>query len=143
MPLSLKKYPVLQILRTAHGLNQATRRYLEKVKLTPAAFTCLTMIVECPAITQAEIARKTGVDPASVVGVVRSLEGARKLVQRKKSGKKFLLYPTPAGVALAAQANRDYTKLLKTLALSDESKEALTSVLSKIERTLEAYPNPG
>ncbi len=74
--------------------------------LTPTQFTALVKVVELGRVTQNHLGRLAAMDPATIQGVVRRLID-RDLVARTADPldrRAIVLTPTPAGVALAAEA---------------------------------------
>lgn len=104
--------------------------------LTPTQFTALVKVVELGQVTQNHLGRLAAMDPATIQGVVRRLID-RDLIARTADPldrRTIVLAPTPAGIALTAQAvaaARDITQA--TLApLTQAERDQLLSLLRKI-----------
>lgn len=74
--------------------------------LTPMQFSALVQTVEMGRVTQNHLGRLVATDPATVQGVVRRpiVRGLVARLPDPADRRTAVLSPTPAGVALAAQA---------------------------------------
>jgi DNA-binding MarR family transcriptional regulator len=105
-------------------------------ELTPPQFTALVKIVELGRVTQNHLGRLAAMDPATIQGVVRRLT-ERALVSRTTDPldrRTIVLTPTPAGLALAAEAvvaGRRITDATLEPLTADE-RRTLLSLLRKI-----------
>ena len=77
-----RRLPLL-LRRAWYGLNQAFRRRVAHLKITPDQFTVLRTLVEADpkGITQREIAETISSDPNTIASLLERME-ANKLVQR-------------------------------------------------------------
>jgi DNA-binding MarR family transcriptional regulator len=105
-------------------------------ELTPPQFTALVKVSETGRVTQNHLGRLTAMDPATIQGVVRRLT-ERDLVSRTTDPldrRTIVLAPTPAGVALVAEAvlaGRRITEATLEPLTADE-RRVLLSLLRKI-----------
>ncbi|MCZ7644102.1 MAG: MarR family transcriptional regulator [Planctomycetota bacterium] len=79
LPLdSPKRRRLPPLLRHAwYGLNQAFRRRIASIGLTPDQFTTLRLLCECAnGLTQRELALKMGSDPNTVSALVQRMESS-------------------------------------------------------------------
>jgi DNA-binding MarR family transcriptional regulator len=105
-------------------------------ELTPPQFTALVKVVELGRITQNHLGRLAAMDPATIQGVVRRLT-ERALVSRTADPldrRTIVLTPTPAGLALAAEAVVAGRRITEATLepLTAEERRALLSLLRKI-----------
>lgn len=72
---SRRRLPLL-LRRSWYGLNQAFRRRLAHLELTPDQFTVMRTLLEDEGITQRELARLISSDPNTVAALVNRMEKA-------------------------------------------------------------------
>src|SRR5437016_11568928 len=88
------------LLRRAwYGLNQAFRRRIKHLGVTPDQFTVMRTLLEKEGLTQRELAQAMSSDPNTVASLVERMELAR-LVRREtdaKDRRAHRLYLTPVG----------------------------------------------
>lgn len=95
------------LLRQAwYGLNQALRRRIAHLGLTPDQFTVLRTLLEQRGITQRRLASLISSDPNTVASVVNRMEKAGWLAREKheRDGRANRLGVTPQGRARYTQA---------------------------------------
>ena len=97
---------LLQLLRTAEALWNASRVFFARWDLSPSQFNVLNLLCGRPGgCTQSELSRSLIMHRSNVTGLVDRLE-ARGLVQRRDSAKDRRAYrviPTAAGKRLVRQ----------------------------------------
>ncbi len=95
------------LLRRAHQRHAALfQETMADADLTPTQFTALIKVVELGRVTQNQLGRLVGTDPATIQGVAQRLI-ARGLVGRTSDPmdrRSAVLAPTEAGMALAGRA---------------------------------------
>jgi DNA-binding MarR family transcriptional regulator len=137
------------LLRRAwYGLNQAFRRRIAHLEITPDQFTVLRTLLEHDGVTQRELTHLISSDPNTVASLLERM-GAAGLIERKThekdrranrlklrpAGKKKYLEAREIAIALQAQvlsilpeAKRE--EFLQNLGLvADACREAVTTVL--------------
>lgn len=93
-----RRLPIL--LRHAwYGLNQAFRRRLAHLDLTPDQFTVMRTLLEAGAITQRQLTGLMGSDPNTVASLLERMEKAGLLERRphEKDGRAHRLQLRPVG----------------------------------------------
>ncbi len=105
-------------------------------ELTPTQFTALVKVVELRRLTQNHLGRLAAMDPATIQGVVRRLL-ERDLVTRATDPldrRTIVLAPTPAGIALAAEAVAAARRITEAtlLPLTADERQRLLHLLHKI-----------
>ncbi|MDF2939131.1 MAG: transcriptional regulator [Paenibacillaceae bacterium] len=88
---------------TSNRLGRAMTKIAEEefapTGLTPMYGYVIRLANGSPGISQKEIAEKLSITPSTLTRFIDKLE-AKRLVERKVSGKTVQIYPTPAGLAL-------------------------------------------
>jgi len=128
------------LLRQAwHGLNQALRRRIAHLELTPDQFTVMRTLIEQHGITQRRLASLISSDPNTVASLVNRMEKAGLLEREthEQDGRANRLGVTKRGRAKYAQARAI------ALALQEEIMRALPepvreSFLGQLETLAEA-----
>lgn len=104
--------------------------------LSTRLFSTLTLVVQCPGVTQSALARKLGIERSGLVAIIDELERRDYLRRVSVPGDRRAqaLSPTGAGARAAAEAiaavQRHEAALLSML--SAEEKAALLATLRKI-----------
>ena len=80
-----RRLPLL-LRRAWYGLNQAFRRRIAHLRITPDQFTVLRTLLESEGITQRELAHAMSSDPNTVASLIERMELAH-LVQREPDTK--------------------------------------------------------
>lgn len=97
---------LLQLLRTADTLWNASRSFFERWGLSPSQFNILNLIVDAPhGLSQTDLSRELLVHRSNVTGLVDRLE-RRGLVQRRElpgDRRAYRVVLTPAGRKLTQQ----------------------------------------
>lgn len=124
-------------------LRRANQRHIAlfadamaEAELTPPQFTALVKVSEMGRVTQNHLGRLTAMDPATIQGVVRRLM-ERDLVSRTTDPldrRTIVLAPTPAGLALVAEAVVAGRRITEATLepLTAEERRLLLSLLRKI-----------
>lgn len=114
MPLSKPgpRYPALmQLLRTADTLWNASRLLFARWDLSPSQFNVLNLLYDAPeGLTQVELSRQLLMHPSNVTGLVDRL-ARRKLVQRRdapRDRRAWRVVLTPAGQRLMQEVLPHY-----------------------------------
>lgn len=97
------------LLRRAwYGLNQAFRRRIAHLRITPDQYTVLRTLAEQPGLTQQELTRRMTSDPNTVASLVRRMERAGLLSRtpdaRDRRARRLELEPAGRRQFEAAQA---------------------------------------
>lgn len=136
MPLKLKKVKAVDcpsrrrlppLLRRAwYGLNQAFRRRLAHLQLTPDQFTVMRTLLEAEGITQRELTHLISSDPNTVAALVNRMEQAglleRETHERDRRANRLRL------------ARRGKVKYEKARVVAVELQHEVLSVLPETER---------
>ncbi len=97
---------LLQLLRTAEALWNASRVFFERWDLSPSQFNVLNLLHgETAGLSQTELSRQLVVHRSNITGLVDRLE-ARGLVERREMAgdrRAYRVALTPAGAALMRQ----------------------------------------
>lgn len=130
-----RRLPIL--LRHAwYGLNQAFRRRLVHLDLTPDQFTVMRTLLESGVITQRRLTELMGSDPNTVASLLERMEQARLLERRphEKDGRANQLRVLPLGKRRYERA-REIAIALQTEVLSvlpDSSQEEFLEHLAQV-----------
>jgi DNA-binding MarR family transcriptional regulator len=81
---------------------------LEGVGLTMKAYAALATVVSDGAVSQQALSRRIGMDPATMVDVIDSLEQSGRIVRKRspRDRRQYALQVTPKGRALFGRAER-------------------------------------
>ncbi len=103
----LRPLPLL-LRRAWYGLNQAFRRRIAHLGLTPDQYTVLRTLNENPGLTQRKMTQDMASDPNTVASLVRRMEQAGLLERRShpSDGRAQQLFLRPAGRLKLNQARR-------------------------------------
>lgn len=118
-----RRLPAL-LRRAWYGLNQAFRRRIAHLGLTPDQFTVMRTLLENEGLTQRELAQAMTSDPNTVASLVERMEQAQLLQRERheKDRRARRLNLTAAGRRKYAEA-REVAVLMQT--------EILTSLLAR------------
>ncbi len=109
---------LLQLLRTADTLWDASRSFFERWELSPSQFNVLNLITDAPhGMSQTELSRELLVHRSNVTGLVDRLE-ARGLVERRElpgDRRAYRVVLTPAGRKLLRQILPHYYTAAETV----------------------------
>jgi DNA-binding MarR family transcriptional regulator len=128
------------LLRRAwYGLNQAFRRRIAHLSLTPDQFTALRTLLEHEGISQRQLAALMSSDPNTVASLVERMESAGLIVRRtrEQDRRAHRLCVKPAGRAKFAQA-RDVALALQAEVLRVLPAEARETFLASLDRIADA-----
>lgn len=127
---------------TSNRLGRAMTKIAEEefapTGLTPMYGYVIRLANGSPGISQKEIAEKLSITPSTLTRFIDKLE-ARRLVERKVSGKTVLVYPTPGGLALEdtiRQASANLKKRYEAV-LGKEAAELLNGEILATSTRLE------
>lgn len=115
-----RRLPLL-LRRAWYGLNQAFRRRIAHLRLTPDQFTVIRTLLESEGITQRELAQRMSSDPNTIAALVERMEQAG-LIQREPHQKDRRAH------CLRLTA-RGRSKYLKARALAIQMQSEILSVL--------------
>lgn len=122
---SRRRLPLL-LRRAWYGLNQAFRRRLAHLDLTPDQFTVMRTLLEAEGITQRELARLISSDPNTVAALVNRMEQAglleRETHERDRRANRLRL------------GRRGKAKYEKARVIAVELQNEILSVLPETER---------
>ncbi|WP_276356199.1 MarR family winged helix-turn-helix transcriptional regulator [Cohnella caldifontis] len=127
---------------TANRLSRAITKIAEEefaeTGLSPMYGYLIRLAIGTPGISQKELAEKLSVAPSTLTRFVDKLE-ARKLVERRVSGKTVQVYPTDKARGMEEAIRRASRKLHDRYdaILGEESSTALTETVLKASRRLE------
>src|SRR5581483_6626895 len=133
---------LIELLRTAETLWNASRVFFARWDLSPSQFNILNLLYEQPGgCTQIELSRQLIMHRSNVTGLVDRLE-ARGLLQRQDSltdRRAFIVVLTSTGRKLIRQILPHYYQASETVwgALSIERANQLVSELTVISSTAE------
>lgn len=93
-----RRLPVL-LRRSWYGLNQAFRRRIAHLGITPDQFTALRTLLENNGISQRELTRLMASDPNTIASLVSRLEsnGLIERQQHERDGRAYCLLINPTG----------------------------------------------
>lgn len=133
---------LIELLRTAETLWNASRVFFARWDLSPSQFNILNLLHEHPGgCTQIELSRQLIMHRSNVTGLVDRLE-ARGLLQRQDSltdRRAFIVVLTPAGRKLIRQIQPHYYQAAETVweGVTIERTKQLVSELAAISDTAE------
>ena len=133
---------LIELLRTAETLWNASRIFFDRWNLSPSQFNILNLLYEQPGgCTQIELSRQLIMHRSNVTGLVDRLE-ARGLLQRQDSQtdrRAFIVVLTPAGKKLICKILPDYYRAAETVwgGVTTERAKQLVSELTAISSTAE------
>jgi MarR family 2-MHQ and catechol resistance regulon transcriptional repressor len=109
---------LIELLRTAENLWNASRAFFARWDLSPSQFNVLNLLQDHAAgLTQVELSRRLIMHRSNVTGLVDRLE-ARRLVRRKDDPadrRAFNVVLTPAGRKLLQQIEPHYYRAAETV----------------------------
>ncbi len=133
---------LIELLRTAETLWNASRIFFDRWDLSPSQFNILNLLYEQPdGCTQIELSRQLIMHRSNVTGLVDRLE-ARGLLQRQDSQtdrRAFIVVLTPVGRKLIRKILPDYYQAAETVwgGVTTERAKQLVSELTAISSTAE------
>lgn len=133
---------LIELLRTAETLWNASRVFFDRWDLSPSQFNVLNLLYEQPGgCSQIELSRQLIMHRSNVTGLVDRLE-ARGLLKRQDSltdRRAFVVVLTPAGRKLICQILPHYYQAAETVwgGVSIERAKQLVSELTAISTTAE------
>jgi DNA-binding MarR family transcriptional regulator len=118
------------LLRRAASVQRLrTERILAEFEVTPAQFAVLTIIVETPAVSNADVARIEGLTPQTISVIVANLirSGAVMRIPHAVHGRIQQIEATPAGLDLHRRCSQRVEQLEQRLVrdLSQEQRLSL------------------
>lgn len=128
------------LLRRAwYGLNQAFRRRIAHLGLTPDQFTALRTLLEHEGISQRQLAALMSSDPNTVASLVERMESAGLIARetREQDRRAHRLRVKPAGRGKFAKA-REVALALQAEILQVLPAEARETFLASLDRIAEA-----
>jgi len=144
-----RRLPLL-LRRAWYGLNQAFRRRLVHLGLTPDQFTVMRTILEAEprGLTQQELTVRMASDANTVASLVRRMEQARLLLRQphESDGRANVLKLRAAGRRQLAEARKVATQLqtevLRNLPEADRERslELLAHIADACQQVAEASP---
>ena len=109
---------LLQLLRTAETIWNASRAFFARWELSPAQFNLLNLLTDRPdGLTQSDLGRELLTHRSNVTGLVDRLEG-RGLVKRREQAddrRTWRVVLTPAGRRLMAEVLPHYHRAAETV----------------------------
>ena len=132
-----RRLPLL-LRRAWYGLNQAFRRRIAHLGLTPDQFTVMRTLLEAEpcGLTQRELTERMARDANTVASLVRRMEEAKLLLRRphERDGRANLLRLHTAGRRQFAQARQVATQLQTEVlrGLSESERERSLELLALI-----------
>jgi|ERR1700722_37975 len=109
---------LIELLRTAENLWNASRVFFARWDLSPSQFNVLNLLQDHPdGLTQVELSRRLIMHRSNVTGLVDRLE-ARRLARRKDDPgdrRAFNVVLTPAGLKLLQQIEPHYYRAAETV----------------------------
>jgi DNA-binding MarR family transcriptional regulator len=137
---------LIELLRTAETLWNASRIFFARWDLSPSQFNILNLLYEQPdGCTQIDLSRQLIMHRSNVTGLVDRLE-ARGLLQRQDSltdRRAFIVVLTTSGRKLIRQIQPHYYQAAETVwnGVTNERAQQLVSELSAISATAERIAN--
>lgn len=111
-------HALLQLLRTADVIWNASRAFFERWHLSPSQFNILNLVVDAPeGLSQTELSRELLVHRSNVTGLVDRLE-SRGLVERRDLAgdrRAYRVVLTPAGRRLVQKILPRYYEAAETV----------------------------
>ena len=108
---SPRYHALLQLLRTAETLWNASRVFFDRWKLSPSQFNVLHLLSDHPdGLSQTDLSRQLIMHRSNVTGLIDRLE-ARRLVQRRDTAsdrRAYRVVLTPAGQTILGQILPEY-----------------------------------
>ena len=136
--------------RCWYSLNQAFRRRIAHLNITPNHYTILRWLSEYPdGLTQREIATLMASDANTITAILTRME-QQKLIARhphRSDGRARLITLEPNGKDLLAQAHPLAVKLQEEILsalpeeIRDEFLENLSTIAMAAQHTLDAHPS--
>ncbi len=139
---------LIELLRTAETLWNASRIFFARWDLSPSQFNILNLLYEQPGgCTQIDLSRQLIMHRSNVTGLVDRLE-ARGLLQRQDSltdRRAFIVVLTAAGRKLIRQIQPHYYEAAETVwnGVTNERAKQLVSELTALSATAERIANDG
>lgn len=130
-----RRLPVL-LRHSWYGLNQAFRRRLAHLRLTPDQFTVLRNLFEEPGLTQRELCLRMASDPNTVAALTFRMEeeGWIERAECKKDRRANRLRLLPPGKRKFTDANKIAQELQEAVSstLLPDERESLLDLLEKL-----------
>ena len=135
-----RRFPLL-LRRAWYGLNQAFRRRLAPLDLTPDQFTIMRLLTEVTpeGLTQREISTRMTSDPNTISALLKRME-TQDLVERREAPndrRALLIYMKPKGKDLYGKA-RDLALVLQSEIVEAVPEERREQFLEDLELLAEA-----
>lgn len=133
---------ILDSLRhISRALDIFSRSLAARCRLTTPQLICLRALIDEPALTPGQLARRMALSQATVTGILDRLED-RGLVERRRDGqdrRRVLLYATAAGRRLAAEAPAALQERLAggLARLQPQERERIAAVLRQVAGMME------
>lgn len=134
---------LLQLLRTADTIWNASRLFFDRWDISPSQFNVLNLLHLCPeGLSQTELSRELIMNRSNVTGLIDRLE-KRDLVKRKEVAsdrRAYRVVLTTAGLKLIREILPHYYAGATQVggSLSPERAEELTAVLTQMAKEAEA-----
>lgn len=128
---------LIELLRTAENLWNASRVFFARWDLSPSQFNVLNLLQDHPdGLSQVELSRRLIMHRSNVTGLVDRLE-ARRFLRRKDNPddrRAFNVILTPAGIKLLRQIEPHYYRAAETVwgSLSPTRAKQLVAELSTV-----------
>ena len=138
VPASAARYrALLQLLRTADSLWNASRVFFSSWNLSPSQFNVLNLLADQPGgLSQTELGRLLIMHRSNVTGLVDRLEQRGLLRRRDAAGDRraYCVMLTPAGRKLVGQITPEYLRMAEKVWGNFPASQArqLTSDLEQI-----------
>ncbi len=108
----------------------------QSLGFSPAHAYLLRLVLEQPGLTQKEIASELSLEKSTITRFVDALE-KRGYLQRKKTGREQVIFPTNSSKKLEKQLNQKGDELYQTM-ISSIGKNKLIKLVSQIRKTNDA-----
>jgi len=134
---------LIQLLRTAEDIWNASRVFFERWRLSPSQFNILNVLFDAPrGCTQIELSRQLIMNRSNATGLIDRLE-ARGLVQRTAipgNRRAHQVILTPVGRELVREILPEYCRLGGTVwdGLSDEHMSRTVTSLLRVSENVKA-----
>jgi DNA-binding MarR family transcriptional regulator len=147
-PASVRYRALLELLRTAEALWNASRVFFARWNLGPSQFNVLNLLADLPqGCTQVELSRHLIMHRSNVTGLVDRLE-ARGLVSRRTipgDRRAFNVVLTPAGWRLVREIHPHYYRAAEAVwkGIPPAQARRLVAELSTLSRNAESVAKKG
>lgn len=141
MPASSDSEILDSLRHISRALDVFSRSLCARCQLTTPQLICLRALMDEPALTPGQLARRMALSQATVTGILDRLED-RGLIERRRDGldrRRVLLYATAAGRGLAASAPAPLQERLagRLAGLEPQERERIALVLRQVAGMME------